>query len=180
MRYLKRGMITHRLLKQHYLYGYNNLFFSYMLSLFTDEHTVSQSSDQSVTLTSHRICYESREWGRSYNQNIMLEHITSCENYSRNPYLLLTLGGFCIAVGLPAVIGFNPPLTAPILALGILLVFFYWYNRRNLIIVSSPSTKIRLNVTGMDRLKVLDFINKIEQTKHQRISSLNPHPSKLV
>ena len=144
-----------------------------MLSLFPDEHIISQSSDQSVTLTSHRICLDSRVWGRSHHQHIMLEQITSCENYSRNPYLLLVLGGFCTAIGLPVIMGFNPALTTPILALGLLLLFFYWRSRRNMIIISSPNTKISLNVTGMNRIRVLDFMNKIEQTKYKRIMSLS-------
>lgn len=140
-----------------------------MLSLFPDEHLVTQSSDQSVTLTMHRICYESREWGKSYNQNIMLEHITSCENYFRNQYMLLVIAALFVI----AILSNDATIKAPAVVAALLLAFFYWRSRSNMIIVSSPSTKIRINVTGMSRAKVLDFINKIEQTKHKRVLSLN-------
>lgn len=141
-----------------------------MLTLFPDEQLVSQSSDQSVTLTTHRICYESREWGKSYNQNVMLEHITSCENYFRNQYMLLVIAALCIVI---TILSNDATIKAPAVVAALLLAFFYWRSRSNMIIVSSPSTKIRINVTGMSRTKVLDFINKIEQTKHKRILALN-------
>lgn len=53
-----------------------------MIKLFEGEKIVLQSEHRLVelTLTSHRICYEYSVWGNSYNQNIALEHITSCEN----------------------------------------------------------------------------------------------------
>lgn len=144
-----------------------------MVSFFPEEYIVSQSLNQSATLTSHRICSKSRGWGRSAYQYVMLEDITSCEKFSRNPYFLLILGGFCVAIGLPSIMGFDPSLTVPLLVLGLLLLFFYWCSRSNLIIISSPDTQIRINVLGLNQTKVLDFMNKIEQTKRQRIVFLN-------
>lgn len=69
-----------------------------MLTLFPDEKIVSQSDDNSVTLTTHRICYEYREFGRSYNQNVMLEHITSCESVANSSIGLLIFTIICTVI----------------------------------------------------------------------------------
>lgn len=148
-----------------------------MLTLFPDEQIITQSSEGAVTLTTHRICYEYREWGRSYNQNIMLEHITSCENYSSNRYTLLILAGLLLAV---AIFSNETEIKAPAVAISLLCAFAYWQTRSNFVIIASPSTKMRIKVTGMRREKVLDFINKIEQTKHKRIVSLSNRPVALT
>lgn len=145
-----------------------------MLSLFPDEKIVTQSSEGEVTLTTHRICYEYKEWGRSYNQSIMLEHITSCENNNSTQIWILILGVLFIFGG---IFSGDNDVIMPFVALAVVCGLLYWFTRRNLVIVSSPSTKMQIKVVGMERTKVLDFINKIEQTKHQRISSLNNRPN---
>ena len=68
-----------------------------MLILFPDEQIITESSEGIVVLTTHRICYTNSSWGKSYNQSIMLEHITSCENfYSSQMWLLvISVFGFC-------------------------------------------------------------------------------------
>ncbi|WP_296685830.1 hypothetical protein [Flavobacterium sp.] len=62
-----------------------------MLTLFEGEKIVSQSNDKSVTLTTHRILYKTAVWGNTYNQNIALEHITSCENKHISYVLIIFL-----------------------------------------------------------------------------------------
>jgi hypothetical protein len=151
-----------------------------MLQLFPDEQIVLQSSEGSVTLTTHRICYEYKDWGRSYNQNIMLEHITSCENYESSQILFLILGGLCLVGGLIAASNNNAGAfgTATLIALAFGL--FYWLTRRNFVVIASPSTKMQIKVLGMKRERVLDFINKVEQAKHKRVQSLNNRPNAIV
>jgi hypothetical protein len=149
-----------------------------MLTLFPDEQIVTQSSEGSVTLTTHRICYEYKDWGRSYNQNIMLEHITSCENHFNTQVWLLLLGGLCLVGGLIA--GTNNNNTAA-LSGGVLAALvcglLYWLTRRNVVIIASPSTRMLIKVTGMKREQVLKFINNVEQAKHKRILTLNNRPN---
>jgi hypothetical protein len=147
-----------------------------MLNLFPDEQIVTQSSDGAVTLTTHRICYEYKDWGRSYNQNIMLEHITSCENYYNTQVWLLVLSGICFVGGLAGANSNTGALTGGVLA-ALIFGLLYWLTRKNLIIIASPSTKMLIKVTGMKRDQVLNFINNVEQTKHKRILALNNRPN---
>lgn len=143
-----------------------------MITLFPDEKIVSQSNGDRVILTTHRICYENKEWGRSYNQSIMLEHITSCENHYNSNNWLLVLAGFFIIFGTYTSGSGNGDLLGLGIIIGVFLLIGYWLTRRNLIIIGSPSTKMMINVTGMKREYVLSFINYIEQTKHKRVLSI--------
>lgn len=145
-----------------------------MLTPFPDEKVVVQSNDKSATLTTHRICYESKEWGKAYNQNIMLEHITSTENMYTQNSLFLIIGCILLIVGV--LIGemnlSNKPIGMGCILFALLLILIFFFTRRNTIIIGSPSTKMRINVNGMHRDKVLDFINTIEQTINNRITEL--------
>lgn len=136
-----------------------------MLSLFEGEKIVSQSNDKSVTLTTHRILYTNYYWGNSYNQNIALEHITSCENRHVSYVILLFL-----AVGSILLSFSNGEFVGAILA-SIAFLLIFKFTKRNLIIISSPSTKITF-VAKMNKEKVLEFIDLIEATKFRRINNL--------
>ena len=144
-----------------------------MLTLFPEENIITESDGQQVVLTTHRICYEHKEWGRSYNQSIMLEHITSCENHSISRYWLLVIAGLLIVLGFFSTTNGSSEILSicGLIALGLGLLF--WFTRQSLVVVGSPSTKMLINVTGMNRDKVLSFINQIEQTKHKRLMTLN-------
>ena len=151
-----------------------------MLQLFPDEQLLTQSTDGGVTLTTHRIAYEYKEWGRSYNQSIMLEHITSCENSYNTQVWLLILSGLCFVGGLIAATNSNTEAFGMATIIAIICAVIYWLTRSNLVIIASPSTKMLIKVNGMKRDRVLEFINKVEQAKHKRILSLNNRPNSIV
>ncbi len=143
-----------------------------MLTLFPDEKIVTQSSEGEVTLTTHRISYEYKEWGRSYNQSIMLEHITSCENNNTTQVWLLIIGVLAFLSGIFAA-GKDMDVFWSLALVALVFGLLYWITRRNVVIISSPSTKMQIKVMQMKKDDVLSFINKVEQTKHKRVLSLN-------
>lgn len=142
-----------------------------MIKLFEGEKIVLQSEHRLVelTLTSHRICYEYSVWGNSYNQNIALEHITSCENKytSQIVFAIVSVGclifGLSIGTEISIVIGF---------VLFLVFAIIYVYTKQNNIIIGSPSTKMKIDVKGMKNETIIDFINLIEETKYKRILSI--------
>src|SRR5258708_1905356 len=71
---------------------YSFKLFTLMQPLFSDEQIITKSDSDIVVLTSHRIFKEEKDFGASYNQSIMLEHITSCENKYVTQMWLLILG----------------------------------------------------------------------------------------
>lgn len=144
-----------------------------MLSLFPEEEIVTQSAEGSVTLTTHRLCYEYKDWGRSYNQNIMLEHITSCENYYSTQVWMLVLAIISLLISIVAGFQQEGPTFSGAMIIALILGLLYMITKRNFVIIASPSTKMMINMTGMKREKVLKFINKVEHTKNKRIISVN-------
>lgn len=135
--------------------------------LFEGEKIVSQSihSLVNLTLTTHRISYEYSVWGTSINKSISLEHVTSCEN----KYTSQT--GFIVLAIISLITGFSIG-TESSISIGLLtfIVFaiIYALTRQNNIIIGSPSTRIRVSVSGMDREKILEFIDLIEETKYAK------------
>ncbi|MDI9363416.1 MAG: hypothetical protein QM541_00595 [Flavobacterium sp.] len=134
--------------------------------LFADESIVTESNDKSVTLTSHRICFEKRGLQTSVTKNIMLEHITSCESVINKYFfwLVLTLVGLLMLFS-----GANNNIKQIGGLLGIIGVAAFFLTRKAFVKVASPTSEILINVKGMDRGKVSEFIDKIEQTKHKRL-----------
>lgn len=134
--------------------------------LFPDESIVTESKDKSVTLTTHRICYEKRGIQTSGTKNIMLEHITSCESVTKKYFfwLLLTIIGLLMLLS-----GANDNIQPIGGLLGIIGVAAFFLTRKAFVRVASPTSEILINVKGMDRSKVLEFIDRIEQTKHKRL-----------
>lgn len=143
-----------------------------MIKLFEGEKIVSQSNEDSVILTTHRICYEYSTWGNSYNQNIPLEHITSCENKATSFIILYILAVGSLLIGLGLGIDDLSSGVAGFVAF-VFLIAIYRKTKKNLIIIASPSTKMQINVVGMEKEKILDFIDMIEETKYTRVRALN-------
>ena len=142
-----------------------------MLSLFPDEKLITESTDGGIILTSQRICREEIQFGNANSQSIMLEHVTSCESSSKSKMWLLVLGILILILG--------AAIQSPIALLSILFFWVYFYSRKSVIIISSPSTKMEINVIGMKLDQVQSFINKVEHTKHQRLLDLNSKSNKF-
>jgi hypothetical protein len=143
-----------------------------MLTLFPGEQIITQSSDCAVTLTTHRICYEYREWGRFSEQSIMLEHITSCENYYSTQIWMLIAGVICVLGAFLEGLNHDPSLLTGGLLLALVLGFLYWLTRQNFIVISSPSTSMVIKVK-IKKENVRNFVNNVEQARNKRISTLN-------
>jgi len=125
--------------------------------LFPDEKIVTQSDDNSVTLTTHRICFESRGLQTSGTKNIMLEHITSCESAAKKYYFWIILA----VVGLLILVPGNEQIKLIGGLLGMVGVAAFFLTRKAFVRIASPTSEILINVKGMDRSKVLEFIDKI-------------------
>jgi len=144
-----------------------------MIKLFPDEKIILKSDNNQVILTSHRICYEYKEWSRAYNQSIMLEHITSCENhFMKNKWLLIFSFIFLIS-GISSVAKGEDDVFGILILFSFAFVFMFWLTRKSFIVIGSPSTKMNINVKRMRRDKVLSFINSVEQAKHLRLLKIN-------
>lgn len=141
------------------------------MKLFEGEKIVSQSihSLVNLTLTTHRISYEYSVWGTSIIKSITLEHITSCENKYTSQIGFIALAIISLIIGFS--IGTEASMGIGFLSF-IAFSIIYAFTRQNNIIIGSPSARIRVSVSGMEREKILDFIDLIEETKFRRINNL--------
>ena len=143
-----------------------------MLTLFPGESVVTYSDGGVVTLTTHRICKQEKEWGRSYNQDIMLEHITSCEDRTSSNIILLILSFVAFFLAITSGLARSRDFT-PAFITGLVLLLIYFFTKKKQIIIASPSTKMHINVSGMSATTIAGFVDKVQQTKNNRIVELN-------
>ncbi|HEY1045227.1 MAG TPA: hypothetical protein VGF79_02235 [Bacteroidia bacterium] len=137
--------------------------------LLKNEAEIVSSSNQQVTLTTHRIIYDDKQIGKSKYTSIMLEKISSIEVHYRSWPQILILGIIAIAAGL--VFAGQEEEQASLLCGGIGLFFcvLYLLSRKHFITISSDGgTRINLLSSGLKREALLKFVNQIDQAKDER------------
>lgn len=136
------------------------------MKLIDNETKLLESDDKSVTLTSHRIRQENKQWGKMQIKSIMLEHVTSCEYDRKSNPMLLIIGLVFLVFGAGLAFGGNygqGEIGLIAIGTGLILVVFYWITIRKGLIVSSPSSKIIMNTNGMKDDNIKLFIDKLEE-----------------
>lgn len=131
-------------------------------NLFLGEQVIISSDNNTITLTNMRIRKELRSWGNSFNQSILLQHITSCEVKHKSNPIFLILSAISI---LASVYYYSQPYgesqgQIPLL-FAAAFALIYFLDRRSYIVIGSPSTKMYIKVSG-GRTSSLDFISSVE------------------
>jgi hypothetical protein len=132
------------------------------MELLPGERKVSESSDGTVLLTSHRVRLD--QGGELVS--ISLDQVASCSIGTRSHPILLViaavvwLGSFQFAgeqVGtIPFVVG---------ALVGALIVALYVRSRTQVIVIASPGESIRIRTRGMTRAVCVQFIDDLERAK---------------
>jgi len=143
-----------------------------MLALFPGESVVSYADGSGVTLTTHRICIQEKEPGSSYYQDIMLEHITSCKQHTSSNGLLLILSLLTFFIAITAGPARIRDAVAALI-IGVVLLLAYFLTRKKQITIASNDTKLNINVPTMNTSSIAGFVDKVQQTKNNRIVVLN-------
>jgi hypothetical protein len=133
------------------------------MELLPGERKVSESSDGTVVLTSHRVRLDQ---GTRQFASIALEEVTSCSIGTHSyPVLLILaavvwLGAFQFAgerVGtIPFLIGG---------LIGALVVLLYVLTRQQVILITSAGESIRIRTRGMSRATCIQFVDDLERAK---------------
>jgi hypothetical protein len=137
-----------------------------MITLLPNERLICQSTDGNVNLTTYRILYEYKEWGQYHKESIMLEDIIACENKSRTYAWLPFLGTVFI------LIAFLLPVKLAGIIAGLICFGIYWNANKNVLVISSSDTTTKINVDGMKSGKIIDFMDKIEKAKNERLLNI--------
>jgi len=140
--------------------------------LFPNETILTESDGKVVTLTTHRIRYNSSSFGRADIASIMLEKISSIEAKYTSLIIVLIIG---IATGLIGVaMGLSnnnkdSQIGMGVLIIGVIFILVYLGTRKHTITIASDGGgKITFETKGMKRETILDFINRVEKAKNER------------
>lgn len=136
-----------------------------------DEKMLMESDSKELVLTTHRVRYEGKKWGHGQITSIMLESLTSCEiTHASRPILLV----IAAVVGL-LLLSKMSEITADVFLGGMVLVgafvAAYYFTRRQVICLASPSALIRVNTSGMCLDVAKRFIDVAEKAKADRLLS---------
>jgi hypothetical protein len=101
----------------------------------------------------------------------MLEKISSIEMHYKSNITILTFGFLFLAMGFVMSATDEEGAMLMGLFIGSLCLFIYYIRRRHVVsIASDGGAKIHFLTKGMNRKALLDFINKIEEAKKNRIT----------
>ncbi len=143
--------------------------------LFPKETIITESDDKVVTLTTHRIRYNSSSYGRADIVSIMLEKISSIEAKYTSLIIVLIIGIAIALIGIAMGLSNNSNSHAGkgiLINGGIFILVYHGTRKHPVTITSDGGTKITFETKGMKRETILDFINKVEKAKNERILSL--------
>jgi len=145
------------------------------MKLFNNEEILTSTDGNIVILTTHRIrSTNSYGWGQHNTTSIMLEKISSVQAVYKSYPILLVLAGlmgfiaFIVGnqsidkgyIGFPIVIGF------------IFIVFYFATRKHICAIASDGGAKIAFETSNMNKELLLEFIDKVEHAKSNRVSQV--------
>ncbi|MBI3134034.1 MAG: hypothetical protein HYZ14_05095 [Bacteroidetes bacterium] len=136
--------------------------------LVENEELITQSDDQLICLTTKRIRYTSKSWGKSYLVSIHLEKISSIEVRYKSWVIILLIGILLGAASLFVSMQFYSGEDIMVAGLGLsfLCILTYFMTRKHVVTISSDGgASINFYTRGMKDEKLLEFINKVEQAK---------------
>lgn len=143
------------------------------MKLFDDETILLSNNDNTVLLTTHRIRSDFGNSSDASLTSIMLENVSSIQLNSKSHPALLSLGGLGCLVGLGLAIYGRHEASAIgglILFVSIILLVLYYYSRKHTcVIASNGGSRIVFTTTNMKREALVDFIDKVEHAKMDRL-----------
>jgi len=134
--------------------------------LFENEKMITQSDNDLVTLTTHRIEYHSTSLGKEIITSIMLDKISSIEVNFSQAFWALIVGALSVLIGLYYGTINQGNIMISGLVIGIVFLLIFLFTRQHVIIISSDGgAKIKFEIKEMNDSTVLEFVNKIEKAK---------------
>ncbi len=141
--------------------------------LFNNEHVITHSDGNVLTLTNLRLRYSVSQWGKAQYVSLLLEKISSIEMHYRSKIIFLILGILAIPGGLIAGVNGDEEFIGIGIGAGLVLIILYLFSRKHYLTISSDGGgKIHFLTKGMKREKVFDFINQLESAIKQRREEL--------
>jgi hypothetical protein len=134
--------------------------------LFPSEELITQSDDKIITLTTRRIPYKTKSWGRAHLISMNLEKISSVEVRYKSWVIILLIGVLLCIAGLYFGANNAGDLMMAGVGLGFLCVVLYFVTRKHVITISSDGgAEINFHTSRIKDEKLMEFINMVEKAK---------------
>lgn len=145
------------------------------MKLLPGESIVSETSDEHLTLTTHRVRYDDRVPGTTRVIGITLDAVSSCGIVSKSYPILLLLavlaGGFGLMQGIGGESEERGMVYASII-LAIVFVLAYFLSRTMALAISSSSQSITVSAEGLSLDALVAWVDDVEQAKLRYIDKL--------
>jgi hypothetical protein len=149
-----------------------------MLKTFEGEQIVSSSDNGYVTLTTHRISMESKEFGRSYYIAIFLEDISSIQMHYRSFMTALWIGIFAFTGSIYTFFmntgNYDDQMFAKVLLFAAIISVAIWlFSKRRIVSIYPNGGKpMEFLANQMSHESIQSFLAQVQLTKAQRIYDL--------
>jgi hypothetical protein len=141
------------------------------MQLLPGEEELIISNEDKIILTNQRIHMSDKLYGRRYQITIFLEDVATIENHYKGDLGYLVPGLICLFIALINVV--NLILLVGDIFLGLIFLVLWLNSRRRLITLTSKGGKsMGIEVEGMSREQVDDFIYEVQRAKLERVSHL--------
>ena len=141
-----------------------------MLLLPGEEELVISNEDK-IILTNLRIHMSDKLYGRRYQITIFLEDIASIENHYKGDNAYLVPAFLCLFIAMINIVNFT--LLAGDILLGILFLVLWVNSRRRQITICSRGGKpMSIEVEGMNKDQIEDFLFELQRAKQARVGTL--------
>lgn len=133
------------------------------MNLLDDETVVLESDNNELVLSTHRVRFNARTWGRSHVTSLMLDQVCSCEiRYWSHP-VLLVMAAAALILGLASDDGARIGLLVALVCL-----IIYWLGRRQVLTIRSAGAAINARMSGGNVKTAERFIDEVERLKNRR------------
>lgn len=134
------------------------------MNLLPGEKTLLESSDQILTLTTHRIRYEEQKRTGNETVSIMLNELTSCstKNHYEFAWIFASAYAFLIVQLTESIEQIAALLATTILFIGFIL------SNRSVLEFASAGAVIQVKTENMTSQAVQEFIDEVELAKDAR------------
>lgn len=139
------------------------------MKLLTDEKLLFESDSGGVSLSTHRVRYESKRPGEASFKSIMLDQVSSCSiNYTSYPILLILAILFVLGGAILYSLMHKPNGLAIGIVIAVIFIIAYFMTRKQVISIASPGDTIKYQMSKLSLEKGKEFIDELEKAKDQR------------
>lgn len=132
------------------------------------ETILRESKGRNLILSTHRIRYQSENFGSAQVKSIMLEELASCALVRTSQPIFLVLAGVCFFIGFLMASRNGEGVLLVSLVIAGVFVLFYFLSQQQVLAFASAGATIRVNTKGMKLEDAKEFIDHAEAAKNSR------------